>query len=94
MFLGLPNCGILLIIRLKSRTEKNSTYVQASRTESTYKDMKLTMNFRSSTLVYTPAPLLSKLNGKAPYRRGKRGLGKKKKEVVKVNSGAVKKKRK
>ena len=72
---------------------ENSTYVQASQTESTYKDRRLTRN-RSSTLVCTLIPLISQFIGKAPYKRGKRGSGKKKKEVVKVNLEVNKKKRK
>ena len=54
----------------------------------------MTRNFRSSTSACTLAPLFSQFMRKASRRRAKRGLGKKKKEAVKVNSGVVKKKRK
>ena len=66
--------------------------MQVSQSKSTYKDRRLTRNFRSSTSVRTTIPLLSKLNRKTTCRRGsKRGSGKKKKKAVKVNFGVVKK---
>ena len=68
MFLDLPNCRIISIIRLKSYTEKNSTHAQASQTESTYKDRRLTRNFKSSTSARTTIPLISKLNRNAKER--------------------------
>ena len=92
IFLGLPNYGIMPIIRLKPCTKKNSTYVQVPRTESTCKG--LTRNFESSTSAYTTILLTSQLKKKATHRRGKRESGKKKKEAVKVNLGVIKKKSK
>ena len=89
MFQSLATYRITSIIRLKSHAEKNSTYVQVSQTESTYKDRRWTRNCRSSTSAHTIVPILSKLNRKAPCRRGMRGSGKKEKEAVKVNSGVV-----
>ena len=47
----------------KPRTEKNSTYVQASWTELTYKDRRLTRNLRSSTLTRTITLLSSQIKG-------------------------------
>ena len=78
MFLDLSNFRIKSIIRLKSYTEKNSTYVKVSQAESTYKDRRLTRNFRSFTSARATISSLSKLNGKVPHRRGKRESGKKK----------------
>ena len=38
LFLNLPNSRIMSIIRLKSHTQQNSTYMQASYTEFDYRD--------------------------------------------------------
>ena len=67
--------------------------MQASWTELTYKNRRLTRNFRSSTLAYNTVPMPSQLKGKATRRRGKRGSVKKKKEAVKENVEVVKIKR-
>ena len=53
--------------------------MQVSQKESTYKDMKLTRNFRSSTSACTFAPLISQFIEIGPHRRGKRGSGIKRK---------------
>ena len=77
----------------KPRTEKNSTYVQASWTELTYKDRRLTRNFGSSTLIHTITPLPSQVKGKSTLRRDKRGSRKKKKETVKGKSSIIRRKK-
>ena len=59
IFLDLPNCQIIAIIKLKPYTEKNSTYVQALWTEVTFKDRRWTKNVESSTLIYALAPLIT-----------------------------------
>ena len=60
----------------------------------TYKDRSLTRNFESSFLARNTVPVPSQLKGEATCRRGKRGLGKKNKEVTKVKLEVAKIKRK
>ena len=92
IFLDLPNCWITLIIKLESRTEKNSTYAWVSWVELTCKDKRLTRNFRSSTSTCTITPSLSQVKGKATHRRGKRGSRKKKKEAIKEKLSMIRRK--
>ena len=93
LFFSLPNCRIILIIRLKPCTKKNSTYMKVSRINSTYKDIRLTRQFGSCTLVQNTLPTFSQLKGKTPHRRGERESGHKRKEVIKANLGVAKIKR-
>ena len=76
LFLGLANSRLILIIRLKSQTDKNSTYLQALQTELQYKDRRLTRQFGSPNLVQTTATCSTLSGGKKYYKRVKRGSGK------------------
>ena len=44
LFLGVPSCRVVSIIKLKAREERNSTFVQASLAELKHKGHRITRN--------------------------------------------------
>ena len=72
LFLDLPNSRVTSIIRLKSRTWKNSTYRQASETELEYRGRRLTRYF-SSACSMKSAPISSCQIKKKAVKRSSRG---------------------
>ena len=67
--------------------------MQASRTELTYKNRRLTRKLWSSALTCAITLSPSQVKGRATCRRGKRGSKKKKKEAAKGKSSMVRRKK-
>ena len=69
MFLGIPNSRLTSIIRLQPCMKKNSSYSQAARTATEFKDRRLTRHLGSPSLSAPTSSITSSV--KPPCRRGK-----------------------
>ena len=73
LFLGLSDSKVKAIIRLTPRTDRNSTYMQASQMEMQYACRRLTRQLVSSSLVMSTAIGSSSSGEKKSRWRGIRG---------------------